>query len=96
LEKLLQQRRRTVWLFLKHHWFRSLMRPPRQYVCSTNSRQCLLRKSDLQMVGNLMHVIVKTKSNCSIVVSSLAQYLSNLAITHIHALSQIIYFISKV
>jgi hypothetical protein len=46
-----------------------------------------------KMVGSLMHAIVNNKPDCSFVVNSLAQYLSNLNIVHIQALKHVMQYI---
>lgn len=47
----------------------------------------------LQMVGNLMHAIVNSLLDCANIVSSLAQYLSSLAPSHIQTLKRTMRYI---
>ena len=46
-----------------------------------------------QVVGNLMHAIVKTQLDCAYAISSLAQYMSNPSISHIQTLKRTLRYI---
>jgi hypothetical protein len=46
-----------------------------------------------RVVGSLMHAIVNNKPNCSFVVNTLAQYLSNPNVVHIQALKHVMHYI---
>jgi hypothetical protein len=45
---------------------------------------------DSQVVGSLMHAIINRQSDCVFTISGLAQYMSNLGISHWQGIKQVL------
>jgi hypothetical protein len=43
-----------------------------------------------QVVGSLMHAIINSQPNCAFTISNLAQYMSNVNISHLQGIKQVL------
>jgi hypothetical protein len=46
-----------------------------------------------QPMGSLMHAIINSQPNCSFIISNLAQYMSNIGISHWQGIKQVLWYI---